>query len=884
MPERITKCEDCPLSAFWGKRVSSKTNAIFREVPYRGSKKAELLIVGESPGNEELMAGRPFVGRSGKLSDEVLRSVGIDPGTVFYANACRCMIDKSQLKETEVSLALQCCRPALVRAVELLKPKLIVCYGDIAMRQVLKLRGITNKRGIFRESKELNCWVLPTFHPAYCLRNIRNLEYFKPDLQQAARFLKGEIVPGTISGNVKTEIVESIRSILDRKKISVAVDTETQGLDWTDRNSVVIAYSVSAETGKGYTVLLLREARKDERPDTFITWERKEGRTAKTEKVGLKYIGDYERKVAELKELLSREDLCKVMMNGNYDLHRFRQLGIQDKDIKNYRMDIQVAYHLLDPDQHKAASLGHIQRVFFPESDDHKESFAVAVDKGDLVRVARDNPELLGDYAARDAETTLRCAKRIAEELKKYPALLNYHNKLAHPVTVEVLYEIEKNGILFDTKGVSAAKAEISSHIVSLQRQFLDLVPRKVIKKHEGKGCVLTRRDFLADVFFSKDGFRLKPLEITPSGQPSTNKKMFTVLLESLDPKSDAAKALSLYQEWSPVYKLYSTYLKGFEKAVRQDGRLHTQITKVMTATGRTSSRSPNLQNVPKRNKELAKVIRRLLVAAPGKCLVAADYSQQELRWIAHRSQDPEFLRVYRSGEDIHTKTAMALLGISDPSSIDPDVFNSARTKAKSCNFGFVYGMQAKKFQLYARDEYKLDLTLEEAENWRLRFFQLYRGLERWHQREIAFAQANGYCLSPFGFMRWLPNIRSDDFKLRSESERLAINTPIQNAGSDATLLAALWAKRRGIVDGVKARIVLFIHDELIFEVDEDHVPVFVAGLRDTMENLNEIFRRDFGFEMSVPLKAEIEVGYNLAEMKEFDEGDACDERKANCL
>lgn len=882
-----TNCKDCPLYKFWGvrkvpiySRTKLITETIYREVPYRGSKTARLLIVGESPGATEVLEGKPFVGDAGQLSSRVLKEAGIDEHDVFYANSCRCLIPKQELSKTEIRQALQCCRPALIKAIEFLEPKLIICYGDIALTQVLKQQGITKKRGIFQFSKEFNRWVLPTFHPAFCLRDMKQLVFFKPDLVQARRFLNNELNL-TANTDQTTHAVESINEILAKENIVVAVDTETQGLDWMDPNSVVISYSVSADPKKGLHVQLLYEAKEDEEYDFEIMWPRKQGKNNKKPEpsiIRVKKAKNYDQKIAELSELLARTDIKKVMMNGNYDIHRFRSLGINT--INSYCLDIQLAFHLLDPDMHKQASLATIQRALFPEMADYKEVFSQTIDKSDILAATRDekSSNLLCEYAARDAATTLKCAYTINEQLKAHKFLINYYTKLAHPVTTKVLFEIERQGILFDAKSLTDAKAKIAAELRQKEQEFLTLLPQKVIDKHRAwgekhrkNGCALSRKAFIIDAFFSRAGFGLKPKEFTPTGAASTNRKILERLLDELDAESKAYEALMTYKAWSLLHKLYTTYLKGFEAAVKRDGRLHTHITKITTATGRTSSSSPNLQNVPKRNKTIAKIIRRLLIAPEGKVLVAADYSQQELRWIAHRSCDSEFVRVYRCNDDIHLRTALELL--KEQRNLNPteEEIRRARLYAKSVNFGIVYGMQAKKFQTYARDEYGIKLTLDEAEQWRKTFFQTYSGILKWHENEIEFARKHGFCLSPFGFRRLLPNITSQDFQMRSQDERYAINTPIQSAGSDTTLLAALHAMDTGLVDNRRAKLVLFIHDELIFEVDEDFSETFIRNLVQCMESINERFRKDFGFEMRVPLKASVEYGKNLADMVEYE-------------
>ena len=249
------------------------------------------------------------------------------------------------------------------------------------------------------------------------------------------------------------------------------------------------------------------------------------------------------------------------------------------------------------------------------------------------------------------------------------------------------------------------------------EEEFLALVPGKVIDKHKDAGLKLTRANFIRDVFFTKRmGFALPVLQKTPSGDPTTDRKVLVRLRDELE-DGPAKEALSLLIEWGPYQKLYSTYLKGFEAAVKPDGKLHTQITKTGTATGRTSSSQPNLQNIPKRNPEIQRAIRSMLVASPGKVLVAADYSQSELRWIAHESGDRNMRQIFLDGQDMHSITGRGLAerGGHVWEHLSKAEQKDYRQKAKPVNFGLPYGQSAKGFQAFARDQYGVHFTLEEG-------------------------------------------------------------------------------------------------------------------------------------------------------------------------
>lgn len=371
-------------------------------------------------------------------------------------------------------------------------------------------------------------------------------------------------------------------------------------------------------------------------------------------------------------------------------------------------------------------------------------------------------------------------------------------------------------------------------------------------------------------MFFSKDGFKLPVLEKTPSEDPTTDRKVLVRLRDEIG-DGPAKEALSTLIEWGPYQKLYSTYLKGFEASVQPDGKLHTIITKCGTATGRTSSRQPNLQNVPKRNPTITKVIRSMLVAPPGKVLVAADYSQSELRWIAHESGEKNMRQIFLDGGDMHEITGKGLAERhgdvwEDLSKEDKKAY---RQKAKPVNFGLPYGQSAKGFQAYARDQYGVKFTLEEAETYRTTFLNtLYPGLPLWHERRKEEARKYGFVRSAYGFIRRTPNINSSDLYKMGEDERIAVNTGIQSASNDSALLAALEARQSGFVDDNRAQLVLFIHDELIYAVDEDMVDEFVPGLLGFMENIPT---KRFGFEFSVPLIADAKIGKSLAEMSDYE-------------
>jgi uracil-DNA glycosylase family 4 len=878
---KLTKCEDCPLKEFQGKRVIQVYKgkrrlgkADYKEIPYRGPKKnVSVLGVGESPGGYELMSGKMFTGDSGEVLAAEFQQNGFDPSRMFLANAARCMIMKKEMGQREIKEAMDCCRPALELAIKKLQPKIIITFGGIAMEQVLGKKGITNKRGQFFWSDEFNCWVFPTFHPAFCLRDAKNFAKFKPDIARVVQFIKnGYKIEELGDKNAKYQDVESIRFLLDKKDIIVSIDTETQGKEWTNPNSIVISYSVTDKTGKGYNIWLAHEVDDKKNADFMIKWPRKNGKQIKLVGVPVKKASNFEEKIKELEELLRREDIKKVMANGNYDLHRFEQLGIPREEIKSFTLDVLLAMHALDPDNYKNASLLDVQNALIPEKADHKSQFGAQVNKNDMLSAAKLDPKRHSDYACGDVDTTLGCGLILRNRLAQDRALARYYVHLAHPVETELLYEMQKNGVLFDTKKLPEVKKKIAKYLREKEEAFLELAPKAVLEMatHKDKGYRLTRTDLIRDVFFNKKGFDLDPLEKTKTGAPAVGRKLLKRIRDDLPDNHPAKEAFSVYFDWGPYQKLYSTYLKGFENAVKADGLLHTQISKTFTATQRTGSRDPNLQNIPKREPKIKKIIRALIKAHPGHLFVALDYSQSELRWIAHESGDAVFVMTFRKNGDLHVRTGSMLVRKAgkDPNRLSKEEFKKARQDAKPCNFGFSYGMMPKGFQSYARDDYGVTMSLEEATLFREGFFEEYSGLLPWHARCIEEAKRTGMVRTAFGSIRRLPNIHSEDFVARSEAERMAINTKIQAPSNDMCLFAGLHARREADIDWSRARIVLFIHDELIYEVEEGYVEEFIPKMVEAMQN--PPIKKYFGFEMSVPMIAEAQIGPDLANLEDY--------------
>jgi DNA polymerase-1 len=348
----------------------------------------------------------------------------------------------------------------------------------------------------------------------------------------------------------------------------------------------------------------------------------------------------------------------------------------------------------------------------------------------------------------------------------------------------------------------------------------------------------------VADVLFNKsNGEGLPQIKVSPkTGNPSADAKVLRRL---------AAKGYDLPNkllEYKFYYGANTKFLNQWPKYASYDGRIHPSFNITNVVTGRTSCKNPNLQQVP-RNKEL----RTQFTAAKGRVLIEADYSQLELRIAADYSQDKTMLKIYREGGDIHTETAMTITGKPRDRIVKED-----RTGAKGVNFGYLYGMLAKKYRDYAFDTYGLVVTMQEAERSRQLFFNKYSGLLGWHSETEQICEALGGVENKFGRFRSLPNIYSRDRWERLDAIRKAINTPVQSTGSDLLLFASIECDET-LRPSMDLRIVGTVHDAILFDCPEDAVKDALREIKRIMESPKALEWFDVSF--SVPIEADVSVG-----------------------
>jgi uracil-DNA glycosylase family 4 len=836
------------------------------EVPYSGARDAAVAFVGESPGREERIARRPFIGRAGRLLRESAEKARLSVVSSVILNSARCLIDKAELSEKVIRQILAACRPSLETALQSIAPKVIVALGNIALTQLLRKSGIKKYRGKFLWSEEFKCWIMPTFHPAYCLRDPTQTPFLVQDLEKVRALQEHGWVLEEVTDETDYREVQDLNPLFEdqNQEYRIALDTETTGVDYLDSNTLMVCASFSWEKGKA---VVLRFHEESLAPTGLVIQQLRKVAGARVKQlvpVNVRQCDNFDAKVSHLWHICHDPRFKLYMQNGLFDLHIIREfflrLGMEPPDFPSFVMDTQTAAHVLDENLYQQVSLYDLQGAFTDLQSDYKPTFSRNHSYEDMLTVPV--PDLVS-YAAGDADVTRRAGMTLRGKLFETQKLARYYGLFVQPTMRYALYELEVNGSMVDLARLPIAKEETAQLLAVHEKAIESLIPAKIRAAATAQKKRISPKALLADALFSDDGYRLRSPKKTKSGQPSADKDSRAALLDSRIPER-ARKLLTTYDEWSELSTLYTRYLSGFEKHVKSDGHIHSRFSLVRAATGRVASREPNMMNNPKRSNS-SKVIRRLLCAPPGWVLVEIDASQAELRWMAQLSQDREMIRIYRNDLDIHTETTEAMLG-KKKSQVAPEEFAKARRSSKFVNFGVIYLISAHGLVQQCKKEFNLDYTEKQAQGWIRTWFNKYPGVKDYHARTIEFCKRFGYVESPLGRRRRLPNINSRDRVLAGQAERMAVNHPIQSASSDTVLMSITEMVRRKVFDPTECRVTNFIHDSVVLEIREDVIDKNVLIAKEIMENPP---LEQFGIVMSVPLKVDAKAGRNLGEMVE---------------
>ena len=521
------------------------------------------------------------------------------------------------------------------------------------------------------------------------------------------------------------------------------------------------------------------------------------------------------------KPLYEDPKILKVGQNLKYDLEVLRNYGIE---LKGKMWDTMIAHYLIQPElRHNMDYMAeiylnyqtiHIDELIGPKGKNQKSMRSLL-------------PSQVYEYAAEDADITLRLKNKLEPELKKYDCEKLFY-EIEMPL-MPVLAEMEMNGVCLDTQSLAETSKQFTNRMNEIEARIFELA---------GQQFNIASPKQVGEILFDK----LKIVEKakkTKTGQYVTSEEV----LQQLKNKHEIVADIL---EHRGLKKLIGTYIDALPKLINPStGHIHTSFNQTITATGRLSSSDPNLQNIPIRGED-GKEIRKAFIPEPGCLFFSADYSQIELRVMAHLSQDPNMIEVFREGKDLHAATAANIY--KKPIA---EVTRDERTKSKRANFGIIYGITV--FGLAER----LDIPRDEAKMLIDGYFETFPQVHNYMEKSKEVARQQGYVTTLFGRRRYLPDINSHNATVRGFAERNAINAPIQGTAADIIKVAMIHIFQRFKAEGIKSKMILQVHDELNFSVLPEEKEKVEQIVIEEMQN---------AFQMAVPLVADSGFGDNWLE------------------
>ena len=523
-----------------------------------------------------------------------------------------------------------------------------------------------------------------------------------------------------------------------------------------------------------------------------------------------------------LRDLLADPIIRKTAQNSKYDLLMLRSAGV---NLVGLDFDTMLASYVLDPGRRS-----HGLDVLALEFLDHTmTSYTDLCGKGRTAIPFDECPvPAARDYACEDADMALRLRRVFEPQLETYE-LTRLFDGVEVPL-VDVLAEMEWTGIAIDLPLFSSLKQRFQAEREAVEKQIYEVA---------GVEFNINSNPQLRDILFGK--LNLPVIKRTSTG-PSTDAAVLTELAEA------GHELPTLLMEYRELSKLENTYLDALPRLVNpRTGRLHTSFNQTVASSGRLSSNDPNLQNIPIR-RELGRDIRRGFIPRKGWLLLAADYSQIELRLLAHLSRDPVFVEAFQAGGDIHRQTAALIFEVPLE-----EVTSTMRSRAKTINFATIYGQGAHALSR------QLAIEHAEAKAFITRYFERFKGVRNYLDSMVAFAREHGYVQTIFGRRRYIPELRERNFNIRAFGERVAANSPIQGSAADLIKIAMIRIDDALKTRQLQSKMLLQVHDELVFEVIPSELDQVKELVKHEMEH---------AAELSVPLVVDLGVGKNWLETK----------------
>jgi|GEM_PF-5064240 len=836
------------------------------KVSYDGTENAEIVFVGEALGRFEVMKRRPFVGMAGQELRKGIREAGISSYIIGFTNTCACRPpnNRDPLKEE-----IEYCSKRLGELICRIRPKLIVCVGRIAAAAIIGRKvSLEFEHGKVFKSK-YGISAMPIYHTSASFKKPIYLRNILRDLRTAREFIRGDVVvptrvthpddDGNVSGDYYIDIDDPARlsAILNTipPEAPIAIDTE-----YTSEGPYSIQFSAQAHTG--YMIYTEYSAC----IDIFKSW-----------------LGSRRGWIAFHGADTDIGVLSRLGIDINYDLvwdtldtaRAFQDLPIALKKLGYYLFNIDSkSYKEMVRPYSNALSLDYLVRILESGESFPDPPKSVMMRKGEEVEVQLENiikkiKRYVKRYHKGEIESLFQSWKRVPEEkgrhavelvfgkmpfpdLRNVPPIprVNYACRDADLTLRLLQYQINRAAqegmteALAIDRGCMKIVHDMQDWGFKINTTKLEYIGLKLISR-----CREIERNFKAispkpDINIRSNDdvmWLLKREGEIPRTAPTTEASY----LEKH--KKPTSRLIPMVLEYRRFSKLYGTYAQPLAKQLDKNGRIHTTLTIGGTSTGRLACKNPNLMNIPVRT-EIGKEIRKAFVHEDGFTLLGGDYSQIELRVMAHLSGDKNMIDAFKAGHDIHRSTASEIYGVPFDR-----VSDDQRRSAKSANFGIIYGITAEGL---ANDT---GLSIDDAERLLQSLFRLYPGVRDAMDRFVAEARQNSSVRNMFGRLRYMPGINSAVRHISEKNERMALNTPIQGTAADIIKKAMHTLRFVYPVYNGNVRPLLQIHDELIFETRLDLVSVFSQTMKAIMESV---------VKLRVPLVVDTITARSYGDMK----------------
>ena len=858
MSLNLAKCEGC------------KIDGKYNPMETVGSEDAPILVVTNVPSQAAEKDGRLIGYKTLQRFQDSMGKKGFTQDDFQFIPMCHCAYEENEYNNKDKREIHKHCRIHFVDHIKKTKPTVIMPLGAAPASHTFgKGTKITKVKGLPHKAPQFNdAAIFPLLDPVLVVRYPQDLPIFEADVASFARFVDADFDYDASAHDERGDwtIVDDLQFLIDMKAEVIAFDTENTSLRWYQQGCDVRSYKPALHENKPEFIpraqILTMQFCVEPGKAFMLVWDHPEKPIPEWKKPKLRN---------QLRQLLCNPDTLVVGQNLKYDcVYLWMLEGIRFK----IGGDSMMLTTLVDENSMEK-NLDYLTKIHSEDMAGYADHFNVVVNKS---RMWEQPLSALRPYGCGDADATMRVYLELEEKVADDEGLLSHYLHVSLP-GLNALAGLETGGMLIDPEQAEALEVFLTDDVRKQYVSLIGQVHREIKRKHvddkrfKGKAedaLKFSRTELLRDILFDHP----KGLRLTPKVFTKSTKK----LREDLQiPSTSAKDHLPFFFDREPFTfelaqyvkdeRLLSANIVGFKKKYVVGGMVRPVYWLTTAVTGRTASSDPNGQNYPKRSKR-AKEYRKIFTAPEGYYIVELDLSQAELRIAASMSGDPTMIRIYKEGGDIHRATALIVKGMTeDQFSLLPlDEQKEARQKAKAVNFGFLYGMGWRKFITYAKTDYNVVFTEQEAQRIRKGFFQKYHRLDSWHKEVRRFANKHKHVRSYTGRIRHLPMIDSEEEWVQQEAERQAINSPVQETGSSIGVMTL--GRMAEELDPEYIQPVGFIHDAIVLYIRKEYLEWGVKTVKRYMETnpLNEWF----GNEIKVPIIADAGFGMNLGSIHEL--------------